>query len=612
MSIGSLCPEPSELKQFALGRASAGATQAIQHHLEECSACLARLEKLPQNHSATRVMGRPGATPHKARAAAGQTEGPGRAGSSLSAAPVASGEAEAGARDASLAFLRPPARPDEIGRLGDYRVLRLIGRGGMGMVFHAEDIALCRPVALKVLKTELGDDCKPGQRFVREARMLAAIKHEHVVTVFRAGLDGETVYLAMELLEGQSLADLLDSPRELPTPEIVQLALEITSGLAAIHRHGLIHRDLKPSNIWLESAGRESDGLGRVKILDLGLARPIQQDEDDLTQSGVILGTPSFMSPEQARGDALDATSDLFSLGCVLYTLCTRAEPFGGETTIARLAALFANTPRPVAELNPGIPPDLADLVMQLLAKDPGQRPGSAQEVIDRLQQVGQPAANPKPTAVLPVPTRRVSKSGRRRKRPRVSRAFRWWIPAACLAGLLLLGTALAVALSHGRSGRAAAGGTEPQTPVYLSDRTPVAVVDCPPAGPPGMPPPPNPFTVISVHGIRSPHGIGMHASPRGTASLSYSLHRQYQQFSAKVGLNDSSPGNPLPLRFAVYGDGRLLWQSTPVSSQKDAQTCTVSVADVEVLKLAVTNQAVAPDGVHGAHAIWIEPSLAR
>ena len=171
-------------------------------------------------------------------------------------------------------FLEPPEQPDEIGRLGNYRVLRLLGEGGMGFVFLAEDLTLGRPAALKVMKPESSHDLNQerSKRFIKEAQALAKMKHENLVPVYNAGTSGDTVFYAMELLEGESLRDRLDRETILHTDEILRLGKELSSGLAFIHMQGLIHRDIKPANIWLEAPD------GRVKILDLGLVRNINED----------------------------------------------------------------------------------------------------------------------------------------------------------------------------------------------------------------------------------------------------------------------------------------------------------------------------------------------
>lgn len=307
------------------------------------------------------------------------------------------------------AFLSPPADKDEIGRLGTYRVRKLLGKGGMGMVFLAEDLSLCRPVALKVIKPTQQADGLAWPRFLREARAMAALKNDHVVTVYQVGQEGPTLYLAMELLEGQTLESWIQQQQQPKLADIVRLAREAALGLKAMHDRGLIHRDLKPSNLWVEAPS------GRLKILDFGLVRDTSKTEwePQLTGSGVLLGSPAFWSPEQARGKVADTRSDLFSLGCVLYRLCTKEYAFPGSNSLDQLAAVTADDPTPVRELNPSIPPALADLVMQLLAKDRAERPQTATEVASRLQQIQldlskrAPVTKGEDTECWPAPTNR-------------------------------------------------------------------------------------------------------------------------------------------------------------------------------------------------------------
>jgi hypothetical protein len=197
-------------------------------------------------------------------------------------------------------------------RLEHLPIVKLLGQGGMGAVYLAEDTRLGRHVALKTLRRELAAKPQAKERFLREARLAAAVENDHIVPIYHVGEDAGTPYLAMPVLQGQSLEDLLRQRRVLAVPEVLFLGIQIAEGLAAAHERGLIHRDIKPSNIWVEPTGG-----GRVKILDFGLARSIEADTC-LTQAGAIVGTPSYMAPEQARGDKLDARADLYSLGVVL------------------------------------------------------------------------------------------------------------------------------------------------------------------------------------------------------------------------------------------------------------------------------------------------------
>ena len=301
-----------------------------------------------------------------------------------------------------LIFLGPPAESGELGRLGHYRILRMLGQGGMGMVFEAEDTHLQRIVALKVILPEFAANPASRERFLREARAGAALKSDHVVTIYQVGEEQGVPFLAMELLQGHTLDDRLTDGKALPIHEVLRIGREIADGLAAAHAAGMIHRDIKPANIWLEEPS------GRVKLLDFGLARTVGS-RSDLTQVGRVIGTPAFMSPEQARGDEVDARGDLFSLGAVIYALCTGQKPFEGTSVMAVLTALAVATPRPSSTLNPDVPPALSDLVGRLLEKDAKNRPESALEVREVLDAIE--AGLPIPAAAGQGSTGRASKS---------------------------------------------------------------------------------------------------------------------------------------------------------------------------------------------------------
>jgi serine/threonine protein kinase len=214
------------------------------------------------------------------------------------------------------------------------------------------------------------------QRFLREARAAAAVRHENVIDIHAVD-EGPTSFLVMGYINGQTLQQKLDRCGPLPVKEILRIGTQTAAGLAAAHRQGLIHRDVKPSNILLEN------GVERVKLSDFGLARPT--DDASLTQQGLIAGTPHYMSPEQAEGKHVDQRSDLFSLGSVLYALCTGSPPFRGDSSLAVLRKVCEDTPRPVRDSNPEVPEWLAVLIGSLHAKNPDQRLQSAQELADLL-----------------------------------------------------------------------------------------------------------------------------------------------------------------------------------------------------------------------------------
>jgi hypothetical protein len=316
----------------------------------------------------------------------------------------------------NYAFLIAPQQPDEIGRLGPFRVLQVLGAGGMGVVFRAEDTELLRPVALKVIHPERAAAPESRQRFLQEARGSAAVTHDNIVTIYRVGEEGGILYLALQLLEGETLQDRLKRVGKLPVAEVVRIGSQIASGLAAAHARGLIHRDIKPANIFLEASPGRKSGDFRVKILDFGLVRMAQElvpvptpatavtvpaGDSRLTQEGAVLGTPAYMAPEQALGESVDARADLFSLGCVLYTLCTGDQAFPSST--GRVLPTVLDDPPALRRARPEVPADLAELVARLLAKRPDDRPESAAAVVDMLTAIDRHNAQRRPARYFPV-----------------------------------------------------------------------------------------------------------------------------------------------------------------------------------------------------------------
>ena len=283
-----------------------------------------------------------------------------------------------------------------MGRLGPYRVLSVLGSGGMGVVFRAEDARLERPVALKVIAPTLSANSIARERFLREARALAAIEHDHVVHLYQVGEERGIPFLAMQLLEGESLENRLQSERRLPIPEVLRIGREAAEGLAAVHARGIVHRDIKPTNLWLES------GRDRVKLFDFGLVATARGDPQ-LTMPGTLIGSPAYMAPEQVRSGAADPRSDLFSLGCVLYRLCTGTLPFQGSDTISILAAIATESPRPIRSLNPEVTQALDALVMRMLSKEPDGRPPSASAVVAAITSIENAQADPAPPPLSPA-----------------------------------------------------------------------------------------------------------------------------------------------------------------------------------------------------------------
>jgi Tol biopolymer transport system component/predicted Ser/Thr protein kinase len=272
-------------------------------------------------------------------------------------------------------------------RLGPYEVLGLIGAGGMGEVHRARDTRLGREVAIKVLRGAAATDTRHRRRFEREARSAAALNHPNIATVYEIGEHEGTSFIAMELVEGRTLKELLKAG-PLSPKEVLEIATQVARGLARAHGAGIVHRDLKPGNLMVTS-----DGL--VKILDFGLARwtPDGTDlESGITHEGAVLGTAAYMSPEQAAGRPLDHRSDQFSFGAVLYEMATGRRAFGRETTAQTLAAIIEDEPKPLRRLNAEIPVEVSAVVERCLAKDPSRRYDSTADLVRALTLASSPA----------------------------------------------------------------------------------------------------------------------------------------------------------------------------------------------------------------------------
>ncbi len=294
-----------------------------------------------------------------------------------------------GERRRSTDFVSQPDLPaDRV--LGQYRLLSVVGRGGMGYVWRAHDTKLSRDVAIKVLAGTITHDEITHERFLREARAIAAIRHNHVVTIYAVEEFDQIPFLVMELVEGTTLQEYLRDYGKLEVKEATSLACQIAEGLAAAHRQGLIHRDVKPANILLEKDARDTNSSRsvtpwNVKITDFGLARIAA--ESQLTLSGVVAGTPQYMSPEQANGQEVDARSDLFSLGSVMYAMCAGQEAFRADSALAVLRQVVDKPARSLREVSPQTPDWLIEIIEKLMAKSPNDRIQTADEVAELLQQ---------------------------------------------------------------------------------------------------------------------------------------------------------------------------------------------------------------------------------
>jgi len=379
MTRSYTCPPTDRLQELLSGTSAANDQAELIAHLDDCETCQAALEKLA------------GADPVLLRAAGALqrtefTEEPSlrRVLDDLEMDSTLSIQYRPQHREAWLkSMLRPVDSLEMLGQLDKYDVTELLGQGGMGLVLKGFEPALKRSVAIKVLAPELASDRVARQRFAREAQAAAAVRHENVITIHAVSESNGLPYLVMEYVAGGSLQDYLDLHGPAPWQVIARLGAEIAAGLAAAHARGLIHRDIKPSNILLMSEPAPV-ALGHAKISDFGVARVA--DESRLTRTGIVPGTPMYMAPEQALNEALDERADLFSLGSVLYALCTGHEPFPGTSPMAVLRQVCESTPRPIHEFNQDIPDWLVAIVERLHAKKPAKRFATAAEVEELLR----------------------------------------------------------------------------------------------------------------------------------------------------------------------------------------------------------------------------------
>jgi WD40 repeat protein len=366
------CPEPAQLQELINDALDAEVEARLITHLDTCASCRQKLELLAgEGFCLPEPVAKPSPESEPALAAvvAQLQEESGEGGAARVAESV---------ETQILSFLAPPAQPEHLGRLGHYEVLAIVGRGGMGIVFKARDETLDRIVAIKVMAPQLAASATARRRFDREARAAAAIRDEHVIGIHAVGEENGLPYLVMEYIHGVTLQERLNRKGPVEMRQVLRIGMQMAKGLAAAHAQGLIHRDIKPANILLEN------GVERVKISDFGLARAV--DDASLTQSGIVAGTPEYMAPEQASGEAVDQRADLFSLGSVLYAMCAGRPPFRARGSLAVLKRVCEDTPRPLREINPDLPEWLGQLIAKLHAKKPADRFNSAGEVADLLR----------------------------------------------------------------------------------------------------------------------------------------------------------------------------------------------------------------------------------
>jgi WD40 repeat protein len=428
------CPDAVRLQDLLDGMLPDVEQAELTRHLDQCARCQQQLETLavggrPWSGISRLARWRSQAEPSLGRAIAELKQalsGPSEEAIAATRSHVAA-PTEDEAEEPILDFLSPSEQPGHLGHLGPYEILEVIGHGGMGIVLKGLDPVLNRLVAIKVLAPQLAASGAARKRFAREARAAAAVSHEHVVTIHAVDVAQGLPYLVMEYVPGVSLQQRLDRDGPLELEEVLRIALQTASGLAAAHAQGVVHRDVKPANILL------ADGIERVKLTDFGLARAA--DDATITHSGYLPGTPAYMAPEQASGEGVDHRADLFSLGSVLYAMCTARPPFRASTLMGLLRRVSEDRPCPVQEINPRIPDWLVEIMNRLHAKEPARRFQSAAEVAtvfaECLAQVQTPTV-PRPAASSFWPTALGPRQGIKPK------ADRRWPRIAWAAALLI------------------------------------------------------------------------------------------------------------------------------------------------------------------------------
>ncbi len=387
LASGDTCPTPERLDAFWEGRLDIAVLNSMSSHIEDCDSCVKYLANREMQLIEPDEDGKRRDSRFSSRTSGLKSE-------------VSSG---ATIFNSTLAnefhtIFSNAAGSDHLGELGPYRICALLGIGGMGAVFRAEDTTLRRDVAIKIMRPHIAATPGARERFLREARAAASIKHEGVVCIHQIGEQAGVPYIAMELLDGETLSALLQRRSRLDTGESLYLTGQVLRALAAAHSMGIVHRDIKPSNIFLVrteiTEGEKTSEIrhlgpatAKVKIVDFGLARVIDVGDDTaLTCSGLTVGTPQYMSPEQVEGRPVDARSDLFNVGCVLYRLIAGELPFHGDNQLALMRAILEHPHPSLLTLAPSIPAPVCDLVDQLLAKKPEDRFSSANEALRAIE----------------------------------------------------------------------------------------------------------------------------------------------------------------------------------------------------------------------------------
>ncbi|MEE8170920.1 MAG: protein kinase [Phycisphaerae bacterium] len=359
------CPSDAQLAAYATDALGAERAAAVARHLEGCERCCARLERRLADTRTKPIAEKPPGSAADTLVEKSADNGAARA--STSPGPPGAGRASEGSP-----------------RLGPYEIVRRLSSGGQADVYLARHVSMKRQVALKVLPRRFAADASYLRRFRREAQAAARLSHPHIVSVYDSGAAGGRHYIAMEFIDGPTLGDLLQHRMPMYEPQIVEIAVSVLGALDHAHAAGVIHRDVKPGNILLTRRGD-------VKLADFGLARTDQTTLSFQTTEGNLIGTPSFISPEQAHGRRdIDRRTDLYSLGCVIYNMATGRPPFVGDNAFVIIDQHRRVEPQPIRTMNPQISAALESVVQRAMAKVPDHRYAGAADMILDLQRIQQ------------------------------------------------------------------------------------------------------------------------------------------------------------------------------------------------------------------------------
>lgn len=369
------CLDPKDIESLLSGDMGLGRQAEFEQHLADCPTCCNRLQEAVGNNdwwdeieaSLQNVML---AVWHDPENSTGDSIGYG--------AFDARARGKSRSTSSILKLLGPTDDPQMLGRIGSYEIVGLLGQGGMGAVFKGFDRTLDRFVAIKVLLPHLASSGAARKRFAREGKAIAAVVDDHVMAIYCVDEWQGLPYLVMNYSRGLSLQKRLNDSGPMELREILRIGMQAAKGLAAAHSQGIVHRDIKPANIFLDQT------VEHVQLMDFGLARAV--DDASLTRSGTLAGTPQYMSPEQARAEAVDHRSDLFSLGSVMYAMCTGHPPFRTDSSYGVLRLIIEKEPRSVRESNPDVPDWLCCIIAKLMAKKPDDRFTSAKVVAELLE----------------------------------------------------------------------------------------------------------------------------------------------------------------------------------------------------------------------------------